>query len=96
MRMGDTTHAEGVSLRQPVSEPLYDTRSEEEIFYELSERLGILEQWNERMNRMFGFHLKPELLLEKARKYTDKEIARRKACSGTAKTSTGTWSAATR
>ena len=78
MRMGDTTHAEGVSLRQPVTEPLYDTKSEEEIFYELSERLGILEQWNEKMNRMFGFHLKPELLLEKARKYTDKEIARRK------------------
>ncbi len=78
MLMNDAAYTEGVSLRQPVTTPLYDTRSQEDIFYELAERLGFLEQWNETLNHSLGFHLKPELLLEKNRKHTAKEIARRK------------------
>jgi len=78
MLMTDPAHTEGVSLRQPVTEPLYDTRSEEEIFYELAERLGFLARWNHALNRAIGLHLKPELMLEENRRYADKEIARRR------------------
>ena len=78
MLMNDAAHTEGVSLRQPLTPPLYDTRSEEEIFYELAERMGFLDRWNDALNHALGFHLKPELLLEKDRKHTDREIARRK------------------
>ena len=78
MLMNDAAGTEGVSLRQPVVEPLYDTKSEEDIFYELSERLGFLEKWNDTINHLLGFHMKPELLLDKGKKHTNKEIARRK------------------
>ncbi|OGA50110.1 MAG: molybdopterin oxidoreductase, molybdopterin binding subunit [Betaproteobacteria bacterium RIFCSPLOWO2_12_FULL_63_13] len=78
MLMNDAGHTEGVSLRQPLTGPLYDTRSEEEIFYELAERLGFLEQYNDALNHAFGFHMKPELLLDNRLKHTDREIARRK------------------
>jgi anaerobic selenocysteine-containing dehydrogenase len=70
--------AEGINLRQPVADPLYDTRSEEDIFNELAERLGFLEQWNDTLNKAFGFQARPELLLERNTKHTDKEIVRRK------------------
>ena len=65
-------------MRQPAVEPLYDTRSEEDIFYDLSERMGILGAYNEVLNMALGFVNRPELKLEPGRKYTDKEIARRK------------------
>ena len=48
--MNDAALTEGVSLRQPVTEPLYDTKSEEEIFYELADRLGFLKNWNDTIN----------------------------------------------
>jgi anaerobic selenocysteine-containing dehydrogenase len=78
MLMNDAAYTAGVSLRQPVTEPLHDTRSEEEIFYELADRLGFLGEWNEAVNRALGFHLKPELLLDKGSKHSAREIARRK------------------
>jgi anaerobic selenocysteine-containing dehydrogenase len=78
MTMIEPPHTEGMCLRQPATEPLYDTRSEEEIFYELSERMGILEGYNAVVNIVSGFQHKPELMLEPDKKYTDKEIARRK------------------
>ncbi len=78
MTMIEPPHHEGMCLRQPATEPLYDTKSEEEIFYEISERLGILEIWNNIQNFVHGFHQKPELLLDPKGKYTDKEIAERK------------------
>jgi anaerobic selenocysteine-containing dehydrogenase len=78
MTMIEPPHTEGMCLRQPVVEPLYDTRSEEDIMSELSERLGILDAYNEVINIVSGFHHKPELLLQPGRKYTDKEIAERK------------------
>ncbi|MFQ5982757.1 MAG: molybdopterin-dependent oxidoreductase [Woeseiaceae bacterium] len=78
MTMIEPPHTEGMCLRQPATEPLYDTKSEEEIFYELSERMGILEGYNAVINIVSGFEHKPELMLEPDKKYTDKEIARRK------------------
>ena len=78
MLMNDAALTEGVSLRQPVTAPLYDTRSEEDIFYELAERLGFLDKWNDAINHSLGLHMKPELLLERDRKHTNEEIARRK------------------
>jgi len=78
MTMIEPPHTEGMCLRQPVTEPLYDTKSEEDIFAELSERMGILEGYNSVINIVSGFEHKPELMLELDKKYTDKEIARRK------------------
>ena len=78
MTMIEPPHTEGMCLRQPVTEPLYDTKSEEDIFSELSERMGILEGYNSVINIVSGFEHKPELMLEPDKKYTDKEIARRK------------------
>ena len=78
MTMIEPPHTEGMCLRQPVVEPLYDTKSEEDIMSELSERMGILGAYNEVINIVSGFHHKPELLLKPDRKYTDKEIAERK------------------
>jgi anaerobic selenocysteine-containing dehydrogenase len=78
MTMIEPPHTEGMCLRQPATEPLYDTRSEEDIMSELSERMGILGAYNEVINIVSGFDHKPELRLEPDRKYTDKEIAERK------------------
>ncbi len=78
MTMIEPPHTEGMCLRQPAVEPIYDTKSEEEIFYELAERMGVLENYNTVLNYALGFVNKPELMLEPKVKYTDKEIARRK------------------
>jgi len=78
MTMIEPPHTEGMCLRQPATEPLYDTKSEEDIMAELSERMGVLDSYNEIINIVSGFHHKPELLLQPGRKYTDKEIAERK------------------
>ncbi len=78
MTMIEPPHTEGMCMRQPAVEPLYDTKSEEEIFSELAERIGVLDSYNEVMNFALGFVQKPELKLEPGIKYTDKEIARRK------------------
>lgn len=76
--MIEPPHTEGQCFRQPATPPLHDTKSEEDIFYELSERLGILEAYNNVINLTLGFEGHPELMLELDKKYTDKEIARRK------------------
>ncbi len=78
MTMIEPPNTEGPCLRQPATPPLYDTRSEEEIFYELSERMGVLEIWNDIQNFVLGLTAKPELMLERGKKYTDREIAERK------------------
>ncbi|EMS78186.1 molybdopterin-dependent oxidoreductase [Desulfotignum phosphitoxidans] len=69
---------EGQCLTQPAIEPLWDCKSEEEIFNEISERIGILDQWNEIQNYANMFFEKPELMLKPGKKYSDKEIAERK------------------
>ncbi|MCG8632583.1 MAG: molybdopterin-dependent oxidoreductase [Desulfobacterales bacterium] len=69
---------EGPCLTQPVIEPLWDCKSEEDIFNEISERVGILDNWNEVQNFANMFFEKPELMLKPGVKYSDKEIAERK------------------
>lgn len=77
--MVEPPDTEGVCLTQPIIKPLYDCKSEEEIFAEISERLGILDKWNGVVNFMCHFDHKPELMLKPDRKYSDKDIAERKA-----------------
>jgi anaerobic selenocysteine-containing dehydrogenase len=77
--MNDAAHTEGLSLRQPVSAPLYDTKSDEDIFNELADRLGFLKEWNQMLNMATGLQLKPELMLELDKRHTDRDIAGRKA-----------------
>jgi len=78
MTMIEPPQTEGMCLRQPATPPLYDTRSEEEIFYELSERMGVLEIWNDILNFVNGFVAKPELMLARDKKHGEKDIAERK------------------
>jgi len=78
MTMIEPPTTEGMCLRQPVIKPLYDSKSEEEIFNEISERIGILDQWNEVINFVYGFGHKPELLLKPGIKYGEKEIAEKR------------------
>ena len=78
MTMIEPPHTEGMCMRQPVVPPLYDTKSEEEIFTELAARIGVLDSYNQVLNFALGFVNKPELMLQPGVKYTDKEIARRK------------------
>lgn len=75
--MIEPPYTEGICFRQPVTKPLYDTKSEEEIFFELSERLGVLDNYNEVINLVLGFNMKEHLRLQPGRKYTDREIADR-------------------
>lgn len=78
MTMIEPTVTEGPCLTQPIIKPLYDAKSEEEIFNEISERVGILDQWNEVQNFANMFFEKPELMLKPGVKYSDKDIAERK------------------
>jgi len=78
MTMIEPPFSEGQCLRQPVVEPLHDTKSEEDIFNEISKRLGIQGAYNQVINLVLGFDMKPELRLEGDKAYTDKEIAERK------------------
>ncbi len=75
--MIEPPYTEGICFRQPITAPLYDTKSEEEIFYELSERLGVLDAYNEVINIVMGFVNKPHLKLQPGTKYTDRDIAER-------------------
>ncbi len=79
MTMIEPPNTEGPCLTQPAVEPMYDTKSEEDIFNEISERIGILDTWNQVLNfaNHFADH-KPELALEPGIKYSDKDIAERK------------------
>ena len=96
MTMIEPPHTEGMCLRQPATEPLYDAKSEEEIFSELSERLGVLGLVQRMVNMICGFDHNPNLMLER-----DKQVHRQgdrasaRACCGTARISTGTSSAVT-
>ena len=58
----------GHTLRQPVIEPLYDTRDAHDILTDLSERCGFLDAFNWLLN--FTMFLKPEYALEPGRKYS--------------------------
>lgn len=67
----------GYCFRQPVVEPLYNTKDALDILTELSYRLGFLDKWNEYINYVLGIVNKPEYMLEPDRKYSSKEIVDR-------------------
>ena len=74
--MIEPPYTEGICFRQPATKPLYNTKSEEDIFAEISERMGILDKYNEVINMIMGYNqFKPELNLTPDHKYTDREIA---------------------
>jgi len=60
-------------LRQPLLEqPLYDQRAPEDILAELAVRIGMLEDWNKRLNS--GLRLKEENELDLETRYTWEEV----------------------
>ena len=70
-----------IALRQPVVEPLYNTRDIADILTELANRIGMLEQYNEAVNN--GLGLTDPYKLEPNRKYTWIEIVDRQCKSVT-------------
>ena len=78
MTMIEPPLTEGQCMTQPVIDPMYDTRSQEDIFNEIAERLGFLDVWNEIQNNVFQFLGDPELELKPDVKYGEKEMADRK------------------
>ncbi|MFZ5648185.1 MAG: molybdopterin-dependent oxidoreductase [Bacillota bacterium] len=67
----------GHTLRQPVVDPMYDTRDAHDIITDISERCGCLDEFNGLLN--FTMFLKPEYYLEPGRKYTALECLDRMA-----------------
>lgn len=63
----------GYSVRQPVVEPLYDTRDAYDIFTELAERVGFLDDWNDLLNMTSGFVNNTKYLLDPETRYTCEE-----------------------
>ena len=63
----------GHSLRQPVVEPLGDTKDAFEIITEITARLGFLDDFNDFLNVASGFVNKPEYLLDPDKRYTAEE-----------------------
>jgi anaerobic selenocysteine-containing dehydrogenase len=64
-------------LRQPVVKPPPDTLDGPDILTELSEKIGILDKWNDAVNGLLGLWKNPRYLLEKDKKYSTEEIIRR-------------------
>jgi anaerobic selenocysteine-containing dehydrogenase len=67
----------GHTLRQPVVEPPPETMDGTDIITELSERIGILDKWNDTLNGFLGLWKNPKYLLEKDKKYTCEQIMER-------------------
>jgi len=64
----------GHSLRQPVVEPLGDTRDAYEILTELAQRMGFLDNWNDLLNLVCGFTAKPQNMLDPEKRYSTEEL----------------------
>lgn len=64
----------GHSLRQPVVEPLGDTKDAYDILTDLAERIGFRDDWNDLLNIVCGFTAKPQYLLDPERRYSDTEL----------------------
>src|SRR5579875_695017 len=67
----------GHTLRQPVVKPPPETMDGTDIITELSERIGILDKWNDTLNGFLGLWKNPKYLLEKDKKYTCEQIMSR-------------------
>jgi len=64
----------GHSLRQPVVEPVGDTKDAYEILTEIAERLGFRDDWNDLLNIVCGFTAKPKYLLDPEKRYGVEEL----------------------
>ncbi len=64
----------GHSVRQPVVEPLGDTRDAYEILTDLAERLGFLDDWNDLLNVVCGFTANTKYLLDPGKRYSVEEL----------------------
>ena len=64
----------GHSVRQPVVTPLGDTKDAYEILTDLAERLGFRDDWNDLLNVVCGFWMKPQYLLEPEKRYSADEL----------------------
>ena len=64
----------GHSLRQPVVEPVGDTKDAYEILTEIAERLGFRDDWNDLLNIVTGFTANPKYLLDPERRYSVEEL----------------------
>lgn len=68
---------EGVNLRQPVVEPLGETRDSFDILCEVAERIGKLPDLNDVFNFLTGLVNDPELLLDPNTRYAHKDFLNR-------------------
>jgi len=64
----------GHALRQPVVEPIGDTRDAFDILTELAQRMGFMDDWNDLLNMVCGFVAKPKYLLDPQKRYTPEEF----------------------
>ena len=64
----------GHAVRQPVVEPLGDTKDAYEILTELAERLGFMDDWNDLLNVVCGFTANTKYLLDPAKRYSVEEL----------------------
>ena len=64
----------GHSLRQPVVEPVGDTKDAYEILTEIAERIGFRDDWNDLLNVVTGFIAKPKYLLDPEKRYSVEEL----------------------
>ena len=84
----------GIAIRQPVVEPVHDTRDISDIFTELADRLGLLDRYNEAINEgiVLGIPLRTPIFdyhLEPGRKYSVEEVYDRLCRAGTKSMSRG-------
>ena len=64
----------GHSLRQPVVEPVGDTKDAYDILTEIAERLGFRDDWNDLLNVVTGFTASPKYLLDPEKRYSVEEL----------------------
>lgn len=64
----------GHSLRQPVVEPVGDTKDAFDILTEIAERLGFRDDWNDLLNIVTGFTANPKYLLDPEKRYSVEEF----------------------
>jgi anaerobic selenocysteine-containing dehydrogenase len=64
----------GHSLRQPVVEPVGDTKDAYDILTEIAERLGFRDDWNDLLNIVCGFTANPKYLLDPEKRYSVEEL----------------------
>jgi anaerobic selenocysteine-containing dehydrogenase len=64
----------GHSLRQPVVQPVGDTRDAYDILTEVAERMGFRDDWNDILNLVCGYTANPKYLLDPDKRYSVEEF----------------------